>query len=174
MTRTKASPAPQTAMTMRRALSDPALLGKVLAGDSWRAWRILLIATMGEALDDEERAIFQRLTGRPQEPGERLEELWAVVGRRGGKSRAIAVLCVFIAVFVDHSSVLVVGERPVVLCLAPSQKQAGVVFGYVGGDLRNDADVGEARQEPRRRKSWRSRTGSKSRSERLPSATSAA
>ena len=90
---------------------------------------------MGEALDDEERAIFQRLTGRPQEPGERLEEFWAVVGRRGGKSRAIAVLSVFIAVFVDHAPVLVVGERPVVLCLAPSQKQAGVVFGYVAGIL---------------------------------------
>jgi hypothetical protein len=56
-------------------------------------------------------------------------------GRRGGKSRAIAVLIVFVAVFVDHSAVLVVGERPVVLCLAPSQKQAGVVFGYVVGIL---------------------------------------
>jgi hypothetical protein len=31
--------------------------------------------------------------------------------------------------------VLVAGERPVVLCMAPSQKQAGVVFGYVGGIL---------------------------------------
>jgi hypothetical protein len=90
---------------------------------------------MGEALDDEERAIFAKLTGRPAEPGERVEELWAVVGRRGGKSRAIAVLIVFIAVFVDHSAVLVIGERPVVLCLVPSQKQAGVVFGYIAGIL---------------------------------------
>ena len=100
---------PASPMTMRRALSDPALLGNVLPGDSWRAWRIILIATMGEALDDEERAIFQSLTGRPTEPGERVDELWAVVGRRGGKSRAIAVLIVFVAVFVDHSAVLVVG-----------------------------------------------------------------
>ncbi len=123
------------AMTMRRALSDQALLGNVLPGDSWRAWRILLIATMGEALDDEERVIFQNLTGRSTEPGERVDELWAIAGRRGGKSRATAVLVVFIAVFVDHSAVLVVGERPVVVCLAPSQKQAGVVFGYVAGIL---------------------------------------
>jgi hypothetical protein len=122
-------------MTMRRALLDPALLGTVLAGDSWRAWRILLIAAMGEALDEEERAIFQKLTGRDSEPLERVEEFWGVIGRRGGKSRAIAVLCVFVAVFVDHSAVLVAGERPVVLCLAPSQKQAGVVFGYVAGIL---------------------------------------
>ena len=132
MSRKGATAAP-VAMTMRRALSDPALLGAVLAGESWRAWRILLIATMGEALDDDERAVFQKLTGRAVEPGERLEELWAIVGRRGGKSRAIAVLVVFIAVFVDHSAVLVTGERPVVLCLAPSQKQAGVVLGYIVG-----------------------------------------
>ena len=79
----KAQPATGSAMTMRRALSDPALLGRVLEGDSWRAWRILLIASMGEALTNNERAIFNQLTGRPQEPGERLEELWAVVGRRG-------------------------------------------------------------------------------------------
>jgi hypothetical protein len=117
--------------TMRRALSDPALLGDVLAGDSWRAWRILLIATMGEALDDEERAIFAKLTGRAVEPGERVEELWAIVGRRGGKSRAMAVLIVFLACFVDYQPVLASGERPVVLCLGQNSKQAAIVFNYV-------------------------------------------
>jgi hypothetical protein len=133
----KASPAPKVAMTMRRALGDPALLGNVLAGDSWHAWRIVLIAAMGEALDDDERATFKALTGRAAEPLERVDELWAVVGRRGGKSRAIAVLVVFIAAFIDHSAVLVAGERPAVLCLAPSQKQAGVVLGYVVGIIKS-------------------------------------
>jgi hypothetical protein len=61
----------------------PALLGNVLPGDSWRPWRIVLIAAMGETLDDEERAIFRGLTGRFAEPGESVDELWAVVGRRG-------------------------------------------------------------------------------------------
>ncbi len=49
---------------MRAALSDPDLFGRVLDGDSWAAWRVLLIAAMGEALTDDERAIFQSLTGR--------------------------------------------------------------------------------------------------------------
>jgi len=44
------APAPEAATTMREALTDPALLGSVLRGDSWRAWRILLIAANGEAL----------------------------------------------------------------------------------------------------------------------------
>ena len=129
------SPAPKAAITMRRALEDPALLGKIIAGESWWSWRILLIAIMGEVLADEERAIFKALTGREREPLERVDELWAVAGRRAGKSRAIAVLTVFIAAFVDHSAVLVAGERPVVLCLAPSQKQAAVVLGYIVGIL---------------------------------------
>jgi hypothetical protein len=40
----KTASAPKAAISMRAALSDPVLLGGVLAGDSWRAWRVLLIA----------------------------------------------------------------------------------------------------------------------------------
>jgi hypothetical protein len=122
---------PLATPTMRRALSDPALLGDVLAGDSWRAWRILLIAMMGEPLDDEERVIFKALTGREREPLERVEEFWGIIGRRGGKSRAMAVLIVFLACFVSYQSVIAIGERPVVLCLGQNSKQAAIVYGYV-------------------------------------------
>ena len=107
----KLSQAPAAAMTMRRALSDPALLGKVLAGGSWLSWQAMLIAMLGEPLTDDERVVFQRLTGREREPLERVEEFWGIVGRRGGKSRAAAVLAIYQAVFVDHSDVIVVGER---------------------------------------------------------------
>jgi hypothetical protein len=41
-------------VTMRK-ISDPQLLGNALKGDSWRAWRILLIALMGEKLLPDER-----------------------------------------------------------------------------------------------------------------------
>jgi hypothetical protein len=105
-------------VTMRRALSDTHLLGGALGGDSWLAWRVLLIAAMGEPLTDEERAIFAKLTGREREPGVRIDELWCVIGRRGGKSRAIAALLVYLATMVDYCSQLVLGERGVVLCLA--------------------------------------------------------
>jgi hypothetical protein len=81
--------------TMRRALSDEHLLGAALGGDSWLAWRILLLAAMGEALTDEERAIFAKLTDRER-------ELWCVIGRRGGKSRAVAALLVYLATMVDY------------------------------------------------------------------------
>ncbi len=128
-----AQPTQLPAITMRQALADEALLGRVLAGDSWAVWRALLIAVQGEPLTDDERALFTQFTGRPQEPLERCREFWVVVGRRGGKSRAAAVLAVYQAVFVDHSKVLVPGEKPVVLCLAPAAKQASIVASYIAG-----------------------------------------
>ena len=78
----------KASITIRKALSDKSLLGKVLAGPSWAAWRVLLIAAMGEPLTEEERETFTTLTGRKCEPLRRVDELVAVVGRRGGKSRA--------------------------------------------------------------------------------------
>ena len=117
-------------MTMRAVLTDVNLLGKLMAGASWTSWRVLLIAAMGEGLTPAERVVFKRLTGRDREPVERCEELLAIVGRRGGKSFAMAVLIVYLAAFVSYGHVLTVGERPVVLCLSPTAQQSRVVYGY--------------------------------------------
>ncbi len=122
-------------VTLRKAFDDPALLGSILAGDSWSAWRAILLASQGEALTDTERALFQTLTSRKREPLERCEEVFAIVGRRGGKTRAAAVLSVFMAALCDHRSKLAVGERGVVLFLAQNVKQAQVAFKYCVGVL---------------------------------------
>jgi hypothetical protein len=114
-------------ISLREALQDPGLLGHALVGDSWTPWRILLIAAMGEDLVDAERVIFRQITGREREPGERVAELVAVVGRRGGKSRAMAVLMAYVAGLCDHTDVLVKGETGVALCVALDQKVAGIV-----------------------------------------------
>ena len=115
-------------VTLRKALADPKLLGSVLAGPSWEAWRVLMIAAMGEALTDSEREIFTRLTGREREPQQRVEEMGAVVGRRGGKSRAMATFASYIAGLCQHD--LARGERGVLLAIAPDQRQAGIVLEY--------------------------------------------
>jgi hypothetical protein len=62
-------------ITLRKSLSDPLLLGTVLAGDSWSAWRVLLISAMGESLTDTERELFKQLTGRDHEPNTRTKNL---------------------------------------------------------------------------------------------------
>lgn len=116
--------------TIRRALEDPALLGGILPGDTWRAWRVLLVATMGEKLTAPERVIFKQFTGRDKEPSSRVDEAAFVVGRRGGKSRSMSTLATYIAGLCDHSDKLVPGERGVLLCIAPDQRQAAITLNY--------------------------------------------
>src|SRR5215467_13482514 len=120
-------------VSMREALTDAALLGSVLTGDSWLAWRVMLIAAMGEALNEDERTIFTKLTGREHEPLQIIEELVCVVGRRGGKSRAMSVLAAYIAGLCKHD--LVKGETGVLLCIAPDQRQASIVLEYASAAL---------------------------------------
>jgi hypothetical protein len=119
--------------SIRNALNDKALLGNVLAGPSWEAWRVLLTAAMGEVLDESERALFKQLTGREQEPLQRVEELVAVVGRRGGKSRAMATLACYIAALCKHP--LVHGETGVCLAIAPDLKQSAIILNYAEAAL---------------------------------------
>jgi hypothetical protein len=120
-------------VSMREALSDPNLLGNALPGDTWRPWRILLIAAMGEALTDDERVVFRQFTGRDREPGVRCDELVFVVGRRGGKSRAMSVLAAYLGGLCDHT--LVPGERGVMLLIAPDQRQARISLDYASANF---------------------------------------
>src|SRR6516225_8336760 len=115
---------------LREALSDPNLLGAVIGGDSWSSWRTLLIAAMGEGLTADERQIFSRLTGREHEPLQRVDQFAAVIGRRGGKSRAMATLASYIAGLCDDSDALVPGERGVLLCVALDQRVAKIILDY--------------------------------------------
>jgi hypothetical protein len=117
-------------ISLRKALADPQLLGGTLLGDSWKPWRTLLIAAMGEQLiDDDERAVFQQFTGRDREPGRPVEEAVFVKGRRAGGSRAISVLVSYVAGLCTHPA-LVAGERGICLVVAADQRQATVILDY--------------------------------------------
>src|ERR1700693_3364084 len=120
-------------VTMREALTSPLYFGSLLASGSWAAWRVLLIASVGEPLTDDERVVFKALTGRESEPLEPVEEFWAVIGRRGGKTRAMAVLAAYLAACVDHRGSLAPGERGVIPLLAASVQQAASAFAFIEG-----------------------------------------
>jgi hypothetical protein len=120
-------------ITMREALESPAYFGALLSGDSWQAWRVLLIAIVGEELTEDERVVLKGLTGRDSEPLEPVEEFWAVIGRRGGKTRAMAVLAAYLAACVDHRDSLAPGERGVIPLLAASVQQAASAFAFIEG-----------------------------------------
>jgi hypothetical protein len=115
-------------ISLRKALADKQLLGGAIPGDTWSPWRILLIAAMGEELTEDERVVFKQLTGREREPLQQVEEFVGVVGRRGGKSRAVATLAVYLAALCEHR--LVRGETGVVLCVAPDSRQSRIILDY--------------------------------------------
>ena len=127
---------PLTRVSLRTALDDPQLLGHAIPGERWQAWRALLLASRGEPLKDNELVLFQQLTERQEPPVERVQEFYCVIGRRGGKSRAIATLLTYLATMVDYRGKLASGEIPVVLCLSPSQEQSAIILSYVKGILR--------------------------------------
>lgn len=112
------------------ALLNKQLLGAALgASKSWNTWLAIFQAAFGLQLDDEQQKIFAEVAGGRKPPTRRVRELWAVVGRRGGKSRMAAALAVYIALFCKHR--LAPGEVGMVLILAASVSQSKTVFGYV-------------------------------------------
>ena len=119
-------------VSLRESLSDPALLGHVLAGDTFRPHRVLLMAAFGEALSDDERAIFKQFTDREHEPGECVREFCVVAGRRTAKTSGLmSTAATYIAGLVDFGDVLKPAETGTFLCLAQDQRTAKQVLDYV-------------------------------------------
>ena len=52
-------------VSIRKALADPNLLGTTITGDSWSSWRTLLIAAMGEKLNDSRTRGIAQLDWAP-------------------------------------------------------------------------------------------------------------
>ena len=125
--------------TIDRALRNKRLLGAAL-GDagSWSTWLAVLRAAFGLSLDVDQQQLFASVAGGRAPPTKRVRELWALVGRKGGKSRMAAAIAVYCALFVKYK--LSRGEKGMVLVLAMSMDQAKVVFAYCIGFL-SSSDV---------------------------------
>ena len=113
------------------ALRDPNLLGGGLSDPaSWSTWAAVLKAAFGRRLTRAERRAFDQVAGGRRPPAQPVRELWAVAGRRSGKSRMAAALAAFLATIPDYRDRLSPGETAFVLALAGSRSQAQVVFQY--------------------------------------------
>ena len=118
-------------ISMRQFLTDPQMAGAEFSAPSWEGWRAVLIASAGEKLNRSERKSFQRLTGRAKESGRMAECLVAIIGRRGGKSKAAAAFMVWLATCCSWTDDLSLGETGVALLIAPTERQATVTEGYI-------------------------------------------
>jgi len=119
-------------MNIIQAMDDPALFGRFFRDPStWAAWRTILKAIFGLEATQAEAALIERLSGR-RPPRRQVRECWIAAGRRSGKTWIAALICCFIAAFVNWKSKgLQAGERAVVLLLAVDRSQAAVALKYV-------------------------------------------
>ena len=109
------------------------VLGPQFAGETWDAWRVLLRAMFALELTDEELEVFEELTGRSSAPTVTARDVWAIVGRRGGKSIIAAVVAVFLTTCKSYK--LARGEVGTFMVIAADRRQARVVRRYISGLL---------------------------------------
>jgi hypothetical protein len=81
-------------------------------------------------------ATYRACTGRVSPPGAPFAEAAFCVGRRGGKSRILALIAVYLATFRDYRPHLAPGECATIAILAANRAQARSIFRFVIGLLK--------------------------------------
>lgn len=126
----------ESAPDILATLDDPALFSPHFKEGSWGAWRVLLAALFGLPIPEAEMEVYQRHTGRTEAPTAPFREAALIVGRRGGKSRVLALIAVFLAAFRDYAPFLAPGEVATIGVLAANRDQARSIFRFISGLLK--------------------------------------
>ena len=125
------------AVSIVDALGEPSFFGPLFGADTWRAWHVFLKALfgLGGTMSADELEIFRHHTGRQEPPLQPFNDAALICGRRGGKSRTLALIAVYLAAFRDYAAYIAPGEVPTVAVIAADRKQARVILRYVIGLL---------------------------------------
>jgi hypothetical protein len=123
--------------TITEAMDHPAVFGPFFKGTTWKPWRAFLAALFGLPMDDDALALYRHHTGRQTAPVAAFREAVLICGRRGGKSRILALIAVYLACFRDYAPHLAPGEIATIPIVAADRKQARTIFRYVLGLLNN-------------------------------------
>ena len=123
--------------TITEAWAHPGLFGPHFRGNSWINWLIWCKTLMAEPLSDAEAEVFRECTGRTTVPKSPFTEAALIVGRRGGKSRILALIAVFLACLRSYTKYLAPGEVATIAIIAADRKQARAIFRYTLGLLQN-------------------------------------
>ena len=95
-----------------------------------------LRTVFGLPLGAKHQIIYRDCTKRTTVPTKPFNEVWLCIGRRGGKSRVLALIATYLACFFDWRPYLSPGERAAVICVATDRKQARIIFRYIEAFLR--------------------------------------
>lgn len=115
------------------------LMGPEWYGPDWLAWRSFVKTMFGEEQTEEELEVFRKCTELKDPPGQLQREAWLPVGRRGGKSRILAYIAVYLACCLHWTPYLAPGENGFISVLAAQRKQAAQIMGYVKGAIAGHA-----------------------------------
>jgi hypothetical protein len=126
----------EPAITLSRAMVEPALFGKTFAAASFWTWRVLAKLIDGIALTEpREIELFEQCTGRPYNRQAR-RRIVILVGRRGGKDRFLSAVGVWrAALCADWRRHQSAGEGAVVILLGRDKRQAAILRRYCRGLL---------------------------------------
>jgi phage terminase large subunit-like protein len=122
-------------LNLLEALDDQNLFAFQFVGSSWSAWKGFLALFALPAPDGTAEA-YGACTGCAKPPGAPFTEAALIVGRRGGKSRILALVAVYLAVFRDYVPHLAAGELATIAVLAANRPQARSIFRYISGILK--------------------------------------
>jgi hypothetical protein len=96
-------------------------------------WGVVTKAVDGLKLNKVELEFWKEKTGRFLQPAGGYKEIWIVCGRRGGKTHYIARRAVWRATCVDYRPFISAGETVVIVVVAETVRQAGILFRYILG-----------------------------------------
>jgi hypothetical protein len=120
-----------------QALDDRGLLRPALGNqvESWKSWRCYHKVVHGLPLDEPgEMELFTKCTGLTAAPLTSASEVMAIIGRRGGKSIAVAIEGIYTCLIADFwKPYLAPGERGYFVIIATDKQQCRVIMDYVKG-----------------------------------------
>jgi len=103
----------------------------------WQAWRCFIRVLFGLPLEPDDADIYRQCTGLDpdQYSPHRYREAWMPVGRRGGKSRVLALVACYMALCYDWRQYLAPGQLGYVSVISDNRHHASEIMHYVKGVL---------------------------------------
>lgn len=133
--------------TILETMAHPAMFAPFFKGPSWDNWKAFLAALFGLPMSEPQLAVYREHTGRTTAPKSPFTEAELVVGRRGGKSRILALIAVYLATFRSYDEYLAPGEVGTIAIIAADRKQARSIFRYTLGLLQGVPSLAPAISE---------------------------
>lgn len=129
----------QPEITLTQAITDPELMGRTFAGESFWTWKVVAKLIDGIPLTEpREIELFEQCTGRAYNRRARraARRLILLVGRRGGKDRFMSAVAIWrAALCILWHKHISAGEGAVCVLLGADRKQAGILRKYCYGLL---------------------------------------